>query len=84
MNVIGNVLRKMPRIQNPENKLSISSGKQGEERDNTRGSNRAATKFEALAPPLAFHSRMTTLDFPQNRELTHRLRIHMMMEKTRE
>ena len=65
MNVIGNVLRKMPRIQNPENKLSISSGKQGEARDNTRGSKRAATKCEDLAPPLAFHSRMTTLDFPQ-------------------
>ena len=31
MNVIGNVPQKMPRIQNPESKLSISSGKEGKE-----------------------------------------------------
>ena len=55
----------MPRMQNPESKLSISSGKQGEAHNNTRGSKRAATKCEALASPLVCHSRMTTLDFPQ-------------------
>lgn len=65
MNVIGNVPRKMPRIQNPENKLSISSGKQGEARDKTRGRKRAATKCKALASPLVCHLRMTTLDFHQ-------------------